>query len=165
MNLTDFNEVIMKALEYKQMLYERQNGICLLCKLKLNDVKSSHLDHDHALTGPNAGFCRGLLCPSCNVLEGTLLHKFNRSGLKSKTTFTAYLNNLLSYYANPLHEKIHPNFIRDKVKAVSRMNNDLIIAEIEKLTFNLPADKSKKSLISFYRKALKKSLEDVCLQS
>lgn len=36
-----------KIKEYKQKLFEEQNGCCKICKRPFNSVGEAHLDHDH----------------------------------------------------------------------------------------------------------------------
>ena len=155
----------MKLKDYKVSLYKLQNGVCPLCNNELDkDIQKNHLDHDHALEGKNAGVCRGLLCGYCNTLEGTLLHKFNRSGLKSKTTFQNYLKNLLTYYDKENDGMIHPKFFTDKIKAFTKLSKPEMIHEIALIA---PQESTgaldKKRLINIYRKVMKASKDHRCL--
>ncbi|MBN5214266.1 endonuclease domain-containing protein [Serratia ureilytica] len=140
-----------EIIPYKEKLFNQQNGICPLCSLPLIDVRSSHLDHDHSLSGINEGRCRGLLHPQCNTLEGTILHKFNRSGLKFKADYITYLENLVEYLkADYSSNEKHPQWARDKLKWFSK----LTIKEMLEV-FPDATERTKKELINRYRKLLK----------
>lgn len=142
-----------QLLSYKTELYNKQNGICTLCKNPLKSITSSHLDHDHALNGNNAGRCRGLLCPQCNILEGTIKHKFNRSGLKGKVVYLDYLRNLLNYLEQDYSDNlVHPRYVPDKVKSFGMLKKP----EMEKL---LGETGTKEKLTNIYKGRLIKSLE------
>lgn len=139
-------------LSHKQKLFDHQKGICPLCNRPLGAVNEMHLDHNHELTGLNEGRCRQLLHPNCNTLEGTSLHKFNRSGLKSSVEYLDYLENLIAYLKKDysLNPK-HPKWVPDKVKAFSR----LTLAEMKAF---VPHDfKTKKEYIAKYKKMLKEN--------
>lgn len=146
-------------LAHKEALYRRQGGICPLCNNPLGpieNVSQLHLDHSHELNGDNAGRVRGLLHGNCNTLEGTLLHKFNRSGLKSETEWLTYLKNLVSYLERDFsNELVHPKFIPDSVKAFSRLTlSEMKSSELLRDT----QVTSKKEAIRLYRSRLKSSL-------
>jgi hypothetical protein len=112
-----------EIIPYKEKLFNQQNGICPLCSLPLIDVRSSHLDHDHSLSGTNEGRVRALLHPWCNTFEGTVKHKFSRTGMvKNNVDYITYLENLVEYLkgdysANPRH----PRWSVDKLKWFSKL--------------------------------------------
>ncbi|QDH49244.1 endonuclease [Pantoea phage Phynn] len=144
----------------KQALYDQQNGACAICKRPLEgDINKHHLDHDHALTGDNAGRVRGLLCNLCNGTEGIMKHKFNRSGLVAKDVeYIEWLENLLSYLKEDKSDnKIHDRFIPDKVKWFSRLTKPAMIVEMGVIGFDCDENAERKALISSYRKQLMKA--------
>jgi hypothetical protein len=60
------------TLEYYDIMFEKQNGVCALCKFP-EIGKRLAVDHNH-----QTGKIRGLLCQSCNCLLG-LVEKKNVS--------------------------------------------------------------------------------------
>lgn len=148
--------------EEKQRLFELQKGICPVCGRNLNpDVQQNHLDHDHALDGPEAGKVRGLLCALCNAAEGQMKHKFNRSGLKGQEVdYLVWLENLLvylrsDYTANP----IHPQYVTDMVKRFSRLGKPEMINEMNKFGFTFDENDTKNQLVASFKKQFRKSLK------
>lgn len=142
---------------YKEELYEIQNGKCVLCKNDLDkDIYKNHLDHDHALHGTNAGRCRGLLCILCNPLEGIIKHKFERSGLVSRgVNYVEWLENMLDYIKKDSSgNKIHPNFIGDKVKEFSRKDKNSMINELQDLGL-VGIMGTKAELVKTYRRTIR----------
>lgn len=148
--------------EEKVKLYNLQRGICPLCGHELNeDIKSNHLDHDHALTGNNAGRVRGLLCVYCNALEGQIKHKFDSSGLRSKgVDIVDWLEQLTQYYSNDYSENsLHPVYVNDMAKAFNRLNKPEMIDELNRVNCEFPEKATKEKLSSLYKKALRKFLK------
>ncbi|ASD52126.1 endonuclease VII [Pseudomonas phage PspYZU05] len=145
--------------EEKERLYIEQECKCLLCKRDLDsDVQKNHLDHDHDLTGENAGKVRGLLCPLCNAFEGIVKHKFQRSGLKGKDVdYITWLKSLTSYLEKEHYASIHPQFIVDKSKWFSRLSKQEMIEELNANGFKF-IDGTREKLVPQYKKALKASL-------
>lgn len=146
----------------KERLFVLQNGKCPLCGRDLNpDILSNHLDHDHALTGPNAGKVRSLLCVYCNSLEGQIKHKFDSSGLKSKgIEITDWLDSLSKYYKTDISSNnIHPNFVNDLTKMFSRLN----ISEMDELanSYNIVFEPktTKEKRLPIFKKKLKQYLK------
>lgn len=113
--------------KYKQELFKKQNGVCPLSQLKIEDINKAHLDHDHTLTGPNIGRCRSLLTPQANILEGRIKHQFKRSGLDGKIDYIVFLKNLVCYLEkdysnNPTHPQLIPDLKKNfKRKSLSEM--------------------------------------------
>lgn len=145
----------------KQRLFDLQNGVCPICSRALaDDVQSNHLDHNHDLSGSQAGKVRGLLCPLCNACEGQMKHKFNRSGLKGQSVdYLEWLEQLLVYLRKDNSEaSIHPNFVTDKAKEFGRLGKDDMIAEMIKHGFT-SADETKTKLVASFKKQLRKSLK------
>lgn len=145
----------------KEKMYKAQKGLCCICKLELDkDVQKNHLDHDHSLSGPEAGKVRGLLCALCNAAEGQMKHKFNRSGLKSKVEYITWMENLLFYLKQDSSENpIHPQYIIDKSKEFSRMSKEEMIEEMTINGFEYLETDTKTELTKRYKKALRKSLK------
>lgn len=145
--------------DYKQELFQLQNGQCALTGINLTDYSSSHLDHDHILDGPKAGRCRGLLHPLVNVLEGRILHQFNRSGLKGKIDYIEFLKHLTNYLqqdytGNP----IHPKFITDSAKRFSRLTVKEMKSELDKL--GLDSSGTRVQLTKKYKLYLRQTYEN-----
>lgn len=142
----------------KERLYTEQNGLCPLCSRELNDdIHSNHLDHDHALQGPNAGKVRALLCNYCNSLEGQIKHKFDTSGLKSKgIEISDWLDTLSAYYRKDLSEhNIHPQFVNDLTKHFSRLDLDGMDSLAKEYGLEFPPKTTKAKRVPLFKKAMK----------
>lgn len=147
--------------EEKQKFFDDQNGICPICGRPLEgDTQQHHLDHDHALSGPSAGKVRGLLCNLCNVAEGQIKHKFNRSGLKGRgIDYIEWLESLLVYLKKDYSENnIHPQFVSDISNQFSRLGKDDMIAEMKQRGFTVESWKTKDEIVKSFKKQFKKSL-------
>lgn len=143
----------------KQALFEKQNGVCALCNRPLDgDINKHHLDHDHALSGSNAGRIRGLLCTLCNGTEGIMKHKFNRSGLVGcDVDYIQWLKNLVTYLERDYSEnRMHDKFIPDKVKWFTRLTKTDMINEMVSQGFIYSESDDRKTLAKNYRKQLMK---------
>lgn len=146
--------------ELKQVLFNNQQGKCALCGLPLEgELDKHHLDHDHALSGPNAGRVRGLLCNLCNGTEGIVKHKFNRSGLVSRDVdYIQWLKNLVAYLEQDYSDnRIHDKFIPDKVRWFTRLTKPDMIAEMVSMGFTYDEKDERKALATKYRKQLMKA--------
>lgn len=144
--------------EEKKRLYHSQNGICPLCGRELNaDITSNPLDHDHALTGPNAGRVRALLCLYCNCLEGEIKHKFVSSGLASRDVdMVKWLKTLIDYYETDISQnRIHKQYVPDKTKWFSRLNKPEMLTELELVNAPISEKMTKAQMVEVYRKALR----------
>lgn len=145
----------------KERLYHKQNGICLICELPLDtDIQKNHLDHDHALDGENAGRVRGLLCNLCNPAEGNVLHKFNRSGLKTKINHLQWFKNLVKYWEQDITDNvIHPKFIPDKAKQFSRLTKTEMQQVMREHNYEYNDKDDRKILLSKFKKQFRKDLQ------
>lgn len=108
----------------KVSLYKLQGGLCPLCNKPLVSVESSHLDHDHALTGANAGKVRGLLHSGCNRCEGKFGSWFKRFGMEGGgVDFPTFLRNLATYLENDYsNNDFHPQYVTDMAAWFNRQN-------------------------------------------
>lgn len=142
----------------KQRLFKEQHGKCLLCKNDLDpDFKKNHLDHDHALSGNNAGRVRGLLCIRCNPLEGLIKHKFERSGLRDRVDYIEWLESLLTYLKNDYSESCyHPQYIIDSSKKFSRLSLDEMREEMKSEKFTYELSDKKADLVKKYKAQFRK---------
>lgn len=142
----------------KQRLFKEQHGKCLLCKNDLDpDFKKNHLDHDHALSGDNAGRVRGLLCIRCNPLEGLIKHKFERSGLRDRVDYIEWLESLLTYLKNDYSESCyHPQYIIDSSKKFSRLSLDEMREEMKSEKFTYELSDKKADLVKKYKAQFRK---------
>jgi len=146
--------------DLKRALFIEQDGLCAICKRPLEgDINKHHLDHDHALTGPNAGRVRGLLCTLCNGTEGIMKHKFNRSGLVAQNVdYITWLESLITYLkADKSDKPMHDRFIPDKVKWFSRLPKTAMIIEMDAMGFEYKETDERKALTAGYRKHLMKA--------
>lgn len=150
--------------EEKLKRFKDQGGKCLICKNDLDpDYKKNHLDHDHALSGSNAGRCRGLLCIRCNPLEGLIKHKFERSGLKDKVEYLIWLETLLNYLKKDYEqENIHPQFIVDKAKVFARLSLEDMRSEMKSEGFEFELSDKKANLVKKYRAQFRKRQTKLC---
>lgn len=139
--------------------FNEQKGICLLCGNDLDpNFKKNHLDHDHALDGKNAGKVRGLLCIRCNPLEGTVKHKFERSGLKDRIEYIKWLEALLTYLKDDYSGSCyHPQYITDSVKKFSRLSLEGMREEMKKDGFEFELSDKKSDLVKKYRVQFRKN--------
>lgn len=148
--------------EEKQRLFDLQGGVCPLCKRPLDtDVQANHLDHDHSLSGSQAGKVRALLCNLCNVTEGMMKHKFNRSGLKGQNIdYLVWLKELVTYLEKDYSEaNIHPEYVTDKSKEFGRLSKEEMVQEMLKAGFVYNESDTKTKLQASFKKQLRKSLK------
>ena len=101
----------LKKLRFK--LYNKQNGICPLLKLKI-PFKDAVVDHKHKTANEligvkGAGLIRGVIHKSANALEGKILNNFKRLGLPKYIDLPAFLRNLADYLEQEPLPLIHPN--------------------------------------------------------
>lgn len=86
-----------------------QQNKCAICGRK-NLVFC--LDHDH-----ETGRIRGVLCRSCNTVEGKLRKAFIRYGLrKANVLYIAWIQNLICYYSYAQYKYVHPKHKEKKNK-------------------------------------------------
>ncbi|WJZ27950.1 endonuclease VII [Serratia phage 92A1] len=150
--------------EEKQKLFDLQNGICPICGRELTgDVQQHHLDHDHALDGPQAGKVRGLLCNLCNGTEGIMKHKFNRSGLASRDVdYVEWLEALLAYLKKDYSENnVHPQLVKDVTSRFSRQGKDDMIAEMKQRGFTVNSWETKTQIAKSFQKQFKAQVRDI----
>lgn len=147
------------ANETKERFFKEQNGICKLCGRELDsDVMKNHLDHDHALDGPNAGRVRGLLCCLCNSTEGRIKHRFARSGLASRDVdYIEWLENLLKYLKDDYSQNdYHPNFVSDTIKSFGRLSRSEMFLEMASRNYECEPSDTKSELINKFSKLFRK---------
>lgn len=58
----------------KKALYDRQGGVCELCRARIPALVNACLDHDH-----DTGLVRGVLCRNCNGIEGKIKNLARRA--------------------------------------------------------------------------------------
>ena len=64
------------SLEEFNIMLEKQNGVCSICKDSNRNNKRLSIDHDHLCcpSGQSCGRCvRGLLCSKCNLVLGNAI--------------------------------------------------------------------------------------------
>lgn len=150
--------------EEKKRLFVLQSGVCPICKRKLDDdILKNHLDHDHDLTGVNAGRVRGLLCVLCNGSEGRTRHEFMRSGLASRDIgYIFYLENLIAYLKQDFTKNnIHPEFVRDLKKRFKRFDKPTMCNELDILNIPYSDSDTKEKLIKLYNKHILRYLKNI----
>ena len=109
----------------RDKLLKAQNGVCPLCG---QPVTKPVLDHQHRyrktdVIGLNGqGMVRGVLCHSCNQIEGKVNSALKRFlNFESVADKSAWLEHLIGYYAQGVTEYIHPSE-REPVKHLSKRN-------------------------------------------
>ena len=98
-----------EVITVKTELHSECGGQCVLCQRELG-IDEFHLDHSHEDTGEKfPGRVRGALCNLCNPTVGTMIHKFNRSGLRKHVDFHEWFERTLSYLNDDYsHMPLHP---------------------------------------------------------
>ena len=133
-NEPESDEIQLKQLKTKDIkplrdkILQEQNQRCALCnKIIEPDDPGTSLDHQHKrkkeiIGVDGAGLIRGVLCRSCNVLEGKI---WNNTGRyiqpKSVEERIDFLESLILYYKKDTYLLIHPSEA-PKVPKVSRRN-------------------------------------------
>lgn len=157
--------MLLNAKSYKALkeeLYQKQNGCCTLCGRPFDGpANEQHLDHDHALTGSNAGKVRSLLCCFCNGAEGQMKHKFNRSGLRGRgIDYVTWLEDLVDYLKQDYSENdIHPKYVTDMVAMFKKLDKGQMIAEMVQRGFEYNDSDTKELLVKSFKKQFRKSLK------
>ena len=108
-------------------ILKEQNGKCSLCNNTITETTGVSLDHQHktlkeTIGVDGAGLIRGVLCRSCNVLEGKIWNNTSRY-LQSKNVNERikFLESLISYYQQENYPLVHPSE-KEKEKKVSKRN-------------------------------------------
>lgn len=152
------------AKDLKKKLFTLQQGRCILCKRDLDqEIMKNHLDHDHALTGPNAGRVRGLLCCLCNGTEGIVKHKFNRSGLASRDVdYIMWLENLVQYLKQDYAPNdFHPQYIPDTIKQFKRLSLTEMREDMTTRGYPYEQSDTKAELVKKFSKHFRKEQKDL----
>lgn len=110
----------------REQIKAAQGNSCAICGVSFTDAKLvkgklvpkyvATLDHDH-----DTGHIRGVLCNSCNGMDGKIKNRANRA--KRGMTIIEWLEALLNYWKK--HEKpntplIHPTHKTDDEKRLLR---------------------------------------------
>lgn len=77
----------------RNKILKEQHGICAICE-KVPDVAT--LDHEHKKRFGGSGLIRGVLCRSCNSVEGKIVNALKRFGIKI-TEMPNWLRSLAKY--------------------------------------------------------------------
>jgi len=108
----------LKAIDVSRIRNEillKQNNRCALCNEQINECTGYSLDHQHKIAREvigedGAGLIRGVLCRSCNVLEGKIWNNTRRYiQPKNVQERIEFLESLISYYKQPTYQYIHPS--------------------------------------------------------
>lgn len=147
--------------EEKRRLYELQAGLCPICGRQLPAWNECHLDHDHALEGPNAGVVRGLLCTFCNGTEGRMKHFFLRSGLAGRgIDYLTWLESLLAYLKRDYSQaNIHPSLVKDLKSKFKRMDRESMVAELVYYGMTFSDNMTKAELCKAFNKQINKTIK------
>jgi len=132
----------------RTLLLESQGYKCAICQLDLKEEQPSnqHVDHNHT-----TGKIRGVLCRSCNLLEGNIQHFFTRVGhTKKGTDIHLFLRELSTYLGQEtIYE--HPSH---KTKLIKKFKNLNKPEQIKLITTELTGKETKKQLTVLYKKQL-----------
>ena len=138
----------------RQELLESQEYKCGICEIDLKEEHGTnqHVDHHH-----ETGMIRGVLCQKCNLLEGTMLYRFRRSGHVARgTDYIKWVEQLLEYLKKPYTEYEHPSHMSQKWKKFKNLNKDIQLKELTILGIVPEGKVTKKDLLKMYKKALKR---------
>jgi len=138
----------------RKELLEKQDYKCGICKLDLRDESGSnqHVDHDH-----ETGMIRSVLCQKCNLLEGTMLYRFKRSGHVGRgTDYVEWVEQLLVYLKKEHTTYEHPSLMSDRWKKFRRLNKtEQVKILIEEHEQELTGKEKKTDLLKIYKKLIK----------
>lgn len=96
-----------------------QNGVCPLCRRNLTSLGSPNqcVDHDHT-----TGVIRGVLCRTCNGLEGKVLLLAIRAAFKEGAVdWIIALAAYLKLHREPQTAYLHPTHLTDSEKKVKQL--------------------------------------------
>lgn len=85
---------------YREALLAEQDGVCPLCREKIQG--DAALDHDHT-----TGLIRGTLHRGCNALLGNIENNRARNNLRDPVRFARYLSNVASYITKRPEEEVY----------------------------------------------------------
>jgi hypothetical protein len=89
----------------RSILSHEQQGICPICKKKLNNPC---LDHQHTKKVKGSGQIRGVICRSCNVLLGKIENNCARYSV-SQQELPKVLHNMAKYLEKEHLPYLHPS--------------------------------------------------------
>lgn len=96
-----------------------QNGVCPLCRRNLTSLGSPNqcVDHDH-----DSGIIRGVLCRTCNGIEGKIRLLAIRAACKEGyVNFLIELGKYLGLHKEPQSNWIHPTHLTESEKKVKKL--------------------------------------------
>ena len=105
---------------YRKKIKESQNNKCLICERDFTDTIQPTLDHDH-----ETYLVRGVLCRSCNAIEGKIKGMMRRYGLKD-IKMSEFLRNMAYYIEKEQYPYIHPMHKPKTKKLMKSSYNDLV---------------------------------------
>lgn len=137
--------------EVREWMLIEQAYKCPLCGYPI-DPSDSALDHQHrtkleTIGVDGAGLVRGVLHRNCNSVEGQMLGKFKRSGVKD-IKFSDFLRNLAEYYDETNYNLIHPNERKEPTKMGKRIFNRISVAYRMKYPKRKPLEYPKSGLLT-----------------
>ena len=115
----------------REEILQQQNGICAICGNTIKEKTGISLDHQHKrkkeeIGEDGAGLIRGVLCRSCNVLEGKIWNNTGRyiqpNNIQDRIEF---LEKLVLYYKKENYPLIHPSEELKQPKVSKRNYNCL----------------------------------------
>lgn len=113
--------------EVREEILESQGGVCDLCGEVIDEKSGISLDHQHKKKSETngvdgAGLVRGVLCRSCNVMEGKVWNNMTRylqpTCVQDRVE---WLEKLIQYYKKENYPLIHPSE-KPKEEIVSKRN-------------------------------------------
>lgn len=139
--------------QWKETQFDKQNGICPICKRALPSWNASNGDHSHY-----SGLMRGLLHVGCNGFEGRIQTLLYRAGL-SGADWPDVLRNLADYWQQDYsNNPIHPNHVNDMAKKFSRFTRETMLKKFAEEQIPVDQTLTKDQLIKEYKKALREHL-------
>ena len=136
----------------KNEILEKQNNKCMICHREFSDKIIPCVDHQHRFrktdeVGSHTAclLIRGVLCRSCNIIDGKCFNACRRYGF-SVEQIPELLMNLSKYYSSqPTTNYIHPNEAPKK-PIVSKRQYNVLKKQCEKDKIKYPIYKKKQKL-------------------